>query len=94
MYEPGSPRPEPVEVAPEDPRPGPSGKREPSREDPGAPNIFTDSARGREEECSRASNDFNDTDKPRVRGRVEVSLEPLFNVLPHSLEEMETDGTF
>ena len=35
VYKPGSPRPEPTEEAPEDPRPGPSRE-----EGPGAPNIF------------------------------------------------------
>ena len=92
VYKPGSLRPEPAEEAPEDPRPGPSREREPSgedpgvpniftdsasgterepsREDPGAPNIFTDSVRGREEEGPWASNDFNDSARPRVRGRV------------------------
>ena len=59
VYEPGSPRPEPVEEAPENPRPGPS------REE-GAPNIFTDFERGREREPPReeASNDFNDSARP------------------------------
>ena len=68
VYEPGSPRPEPVEEAPEDPRSGPSGEKEPSRVDPGGPNIFTDSARGREDGPG-ASNDFNESVRPRVRGR-------------------------
>ena len=42
VYELGSPRSEPIEEAPEDPRPGP-----PREEGPGAPNIYTDSARAR-----------------------------------------------
>ena len=61
MYEPGSPRPEPVEEASENPRPGPS------REE-GAPNIFTDSARSREREPSRdegAPNIFTDSTRDR-----------------------------
>ena len=45
VYEPGSPRPEPIEETSEDPRPGPSRD-----EGPGAPNVFTDFERGRERE--------------------------------------------
>ena len=79
MYKPGSPRPEPVEEAPENPRPGPSREegapniftkhreRAPSRE--GAPNI-PDSARRTESEPSReegAPNIFTDSTKDRER---------------------------
>ena len=68
VYEPGSPRPEPIEEASEGPRPGQSRE-----EGPGAHNIFTDSARGREREPPReegtgASNDFTDSARARVRG--------------------------
>ena len=67
VYDPASPRPEPREEEPEEPRPGPHRV-----ESPGAPNIFSDSARGRErgqprEEGPGASNIF--TDSARARGR-------------------------
>ena len=48
VYEPGFPRPKPREEEPKEPRPAP-----PREEGPGAPNIFTDSPRGREREPPR-----------------------------------------
>ena len=80
MYEPGSPRPEPVEEAPETPQPESSREdgnpnitnstmREPSRSE-GAPNIFTDSidsVRSNEREPPRGV-DFTGSARARVRG--------------------------
>ena len=66
VYEPGSPRPEPIEETHEDPRPGPR------EEGPGVPTIFKDSARGREREPPReegpeAPNIFTDSARSSER---------------------------
>ena len=98
MYEPGFPRPEPVEEMPEDPRPSreegapniftDSREREPSRED-WAPSDFT-STRGGE----RASSYFDNSARPRVTGRGGgIPGTPVQCVSP-SLGELETEGTF
>ena len=65
VYKAGSPRPEPIEETPEDPRPGP-----PREEGPGTSNIFTDSPRGRERGPPREEGpDFTDSARARERGR-------------------------
>ena len=66
VYEPGSSRPEPIEKTPEDPKAGPSRE-----EGTVAPNIFTDSDRGREMEPPREGPGapYNFTDSARSSER-------------------------